>query len=87
MKFLTALLLLIVAIIITVDAYPKHKHGHGQVTGGVNKEGGKTTWHVEGEKQVWGNKHGSVNVNGGVVKPPGGKPQGHVGVSGTVHWG
>ena len=85
MKFLTALLLLIVAIIVTVDAYPKHKN-HGQVTGGVNKEGGKTTWHVEGEKQVWGNKHGSVNVNGGVVKPPGGKPQGHVGVSGTIHW-
>ena len=83
MKFLTALLLLIVVVLITVDAYPKN----GEISGGVQKEKGKTSWQVQGKQEIYSNKHGSINLNAGASKQPGSKTQKGVGIEGSFKWG
>ncbi|NP_001171239.1 nabaecin-1 precursor [Nasonia vitripennis] len=60
---------------------------NGQVEINAKKEGGKTSWNVEGKQKVWGNEHGSIHISGGANKQPGGKPQGQIGIGGSFHWG
>ncbi|XP_058795308.1 APC membrane recruitment protein 3-like isoform X2 [Phymastichus coffea] len=68
--------------------YPRSpKEKNGQIKVDAKKEGGKTSWNVDAQQKIWGNKHGSINVNAGANKQPGGKPQGQVGISGSFQWG
>ncbi|XP_058790774.1 uncharacterized protein LOC131663978 [Phymastichus coffea] len=60
---------------------------NGQISVNGKKEGGQTSWNVEGQKKVWGNDHGSIHISGGANKQPGGKPQGQIGIGGEFQWG
>ncbi|XP_031777458.1 uncharacterized protein LOC116415928 [Nasonia vitripennis] len=60
---------------------------NGQISINGKKEGGQTSWSVEGQQKVWGNEHGSIHVSGGANKQPGGKPQGSIGIGGSFEWG